>query len=168
MNVPVPIFCPLRPQESLQKMCRNVDCWPQSGKRCSRARRFRHSVLWYYIIVDTWRDLDSAPGAKWKASGRPPVSACPEHRRNSGPMWAIHPLSPFPCPLLVLTPQHTYSRGLPGLCAFRDDTPNRGPREFRGQVGWWVWTSTWRQSRVRRRCGMWNSQKVDKISSVKE
>ena len=83
-----------------------------------------------------------------------PVSACPEHRRNSGPMWAIHPLSPFPCPLLVLTPQHTYSRGLPGLCAFRDDTPNRGPREFRGQVGWWVWTSTWRQSRVRRRCGM--------------
>jgi hypothetical protein len=37
---------------------------------------------------------------------------------------------------------HTYSRGLPGLCSFRDDVPNpqevAGPREFRGQagVGW--------------------------------
>jgi hypothetical protein len=33
-----------------------------------------------------------------------------------------------------------YSRGLPGLCSFRDDAPNPqengGPREFRGQVGW--------------------------------
>jgi hypothetical protein len=32
-----------------------------------------------------------------------------------------------------------YSRGLPGLCSFRDDAPNPqetgGPREFRGQVG---------------------------------
>jgi hypothetical protein len=36
-------------------------------------------------------------------------------------------------------PQHTYSRGLPGLCSFRDDAPNPqetgGPREFRGQMG---------------------------------
>jgi hypothetical protein len=36
--------------------------------------------------------------------------------------------------------QHTHSRGLPGLCSFRDDAPNtqktEGPREFRGQVGW--------------------------------
>ena len=38
---------------------------------------------------------------------------------------------------------------LPGLCSFRDDAPNPqetgGPREFRGQVGWEVGTSTWRQ-----------------------
>ena len=36
--------------------------------------------------------------------------------------------------------EHTYSRGLQGLCSFRDDAPNPqetgGPREFRGQVGW--------------------------------
>jgi hypothetical protein len=38
-----------------------------------------------------------------------------------------------------MRPQHTYRRGLPGLCSFRDDAPNPqeivGPREFRGQVG---------------------------------
>jgi hypothetical protein len=39
-----------------------------------------------------------------------------------------------------MRPQHTYSRGLLGLCSFRDDIPNPqetagGPREFRGQVG---------------------------------
>ena len=36
-------------------------------------------------------------------------------------------------------PKHTYSRGFPGVCSFRDDTPKPqntgGPREFRGQVG---------------------------------
>ena len=35
-------------------------------------------------------------------------------------------------------PKHTYSRGFPGVCSFRDDTPKPqntgGPREFRGQV----------------------------------
>jgi hypothetical protein len=35
---------------------------------------------------------------------------------------------------------HIYSRGVPGLCSFRDDAPNPqetgGPMEFRGQVGW--------------------------------
>jgi hypothetical protein len=40
---------------------------------------------------------------------------------------------------LIWGPQHTYSRGLPGLCSFRDDAPNPqetgGPREFKGQVG---------------------------------
>ena len=39
-----------------------------------------------------------------------------------------------------MRPQHTHSRGLPGLCSFRDDAPNPqetgGPREFRGQLGW--------------------------------
>jgi hypothetical protein len=43
------------------------------------------------------------------------------------------------------TPQHTYSRGLPGLCSFRDDAPNSQktgrPREFRGQEEWRVVTS---------------------------
>jgi hypothetical protein len=38
-----------------------------------------------------------------------------------------------------MRPQHTYSRGLPGLCSIRDDAPNPqetgGHREFRGQVG---------------------------------
>jgi hypothetical protein len=33
----------------------------------------------------------------------------------------------------------THNRELPGLCSFRDDTPNPqetgGPREFRGQMG---------------------------------
>ena len=60
-------------------------------------------------------------------------------------------------------PQHTYSRGLPGLCSFIDDAPNPqetgGPRKFRGQVGWGDGASTWR--RVGRRCGMWSSHRVD-------
>jgi hypothetical protein len=52
-----------------------------------------------------------------------------------------------------------------GLSSFRDDTPNPqetgDPREFKGQVGWGVGKSTWRQ-KVGRRYGMWNSQKVDR------
>jgi hypothetical protein len=36
--------------------------------------------------------------------------------------------------------QHTYSRGLPDLCSFRDDAPNPqetgGSKEIRGQLGW--------------------------------
>ena len=39
---------------------------------------------------------------------------------------------------LIWGPQHIYSRGLPALCAFRDDAPNTqetgGPRDFRGLV----------------------------------
>ena len=35
-------------------------------------------------------------------------------------------------------PKHTYSRGFPGGCSFRDDAPKPqktgGPKEFRGQV----------------------------------
>ena len=38
-----------------------------------------------------------------------------------------------------MRPQHTYSRGLPGLCSFREYAPNPqetgGLREFRSQVG---------------------------------
>ena len=41
-----------------------------------------------------------------------------------------------------MRPQHTYSRGLPGLCSIRDDAPNHqetgSPKELRGQVGWGV------------------------------
>jgi hypothetical protein len=41
---------------------------------------------------------------------------------------------------LIAGPQHTYSRGLPGLCSSRDDAPNLqeigGPREFSGHVGY--------------------------------
>jgi hypothetical protein len=50
---------------------------------------------------------------------------------------------------LIWGPQHTYSRGLLGLCSFRDDAPNLqesgGPREFRGQVGWGLGASMWRR-----------------------
>jgi hypothetical protein len=68
--------------------------------------------------------------------------------------------------------------GLPGLCSFRDDAHNPkepgGPREFRGQMGWGMGTSTWRQGwggewghphgdkgGVGKRYGMWNSQRLD-------
>jgi hypothetical protein len=63
-----------------------------------------------------------------------------------------------------MRPQHTYSRGLLGLCSFRYDAPNpqetRCPREFIGQVWWEMGTSTWRQG-VGRRYVMWNNQRVD-------
>ena len=36
------------------------------------------------------------PKAEWKVFGCPPMSACPEHRRNSGQMWAILPTTPSP------------------------------------------------------------------------
>jgi hypothetical protein len=67
---------------------------------------------------------------------------------------------------LIWGPQHTCSRGLPGLCSFRDDAPNLqetgGPSEFRGQVGWVVGISTWRQGvGAGRRCGIWSSRRVD-------
>jgi hypothetical protein len=41
---------------------------------------------------------------------------------------------------LIWGSQHTYSRGLSGLCSFRDDAPNPqecgGSKLFRGQVNW--------------------------------
>jgi hypothetical protein len=44
-----------------------------------------------------------------------------------------------------MRPKHTYCRGLPGLCSFRDDAPNpqetRDPRE--GQVKWGPPHGTW-------------------------
>jgi hypothetical protein len=64
----------------------------------------------------------------------------------------------------------TYSRGLLGLCSFKDETPSTqesgGPREFRGHVAWEVGTSMWRQG-VERRYGKWSSRRVDKIWRVK-
>jgi hypothetical protein len=49
---------------------------------------------------------------------------------------------------VIWGPQHTYSKGLPGLCSFRDNVPNPletgGPRKFRGQVEWGLGTSMWR------------------------
>jgi hypothetical protein len=42
--------------------------------------------------------LRCPPGAEWKASGSPPTSTCPEHRRNSGQTQAILPPSSFPSP----------------------------------------------------------------------
>ena len=58
-----------------------------------------------------------------------------------------------------------HSRGLPGLCSFKDDAPNpqktRGPREFRGQVGL-HWGHPCRDRGVGRKYGMWNSQRVDR------
>ena len=52
-----------------------------------------------------------------------------------------------------------------GLCSFRDDAPNPeetgGPREFRGQVGYEMGVSIWRQGGLGRLCGMWSSQRVD-------
>jgi hypothetical protein len=49
-----------------------------------------------------------------------------------------------------------------GLCSFRGDAPNPqksgGPREFRGQMGWSVGASTWRQGGVGRSYGKWKSR----------
>ena len=52
------------------------------------------------------------------------------------------------------------------ICSFRDDASNPqetggGPREVRGQVGWELGASTWRQGEVGRRCGMGSSRRVD-------
>jgi hypothetical protein len=48
-----------------------------------------------------------------------------------------------------MRPPTTYSRGLSHLCSFRDDAPNPqetgGPGEYRGQMGFGVGISTWRQ-----------------------
>jgi hypothetical protein len=71
-------------------------------------------------------------------------------------------------------PKHI-SRGLLGLCSFRDDAPNPqetgGLREFRGQVGWgWGDIHVETGGRVGRRCGMSSSRKVDggnKIWNIK-
>jgi hypothetical protein len=57
-----------------------------------------------------------------------------------------------------------YNRGLLGLCSFRDDAPNpqetRSLREFRGQVGWGLGSSTWRWGGMGRRYEMWSSQRL--------
>ena len=78
-----------------------------------------------------------------------------------------------------MTPQHIYSRGLPGLGSVRDlPNPHKtgGPREFIGLGGWgceeWgLGTFSWKQA-VGRRYGVENSQsadqEVDKICSVKK
>jgi hypothetical protein len=52
----------------------------------------------------------------------------------------------------------TSSRKTGHQCSFRDDAPDPqetgGPREFRGQMGWRVVVSMWRQGVVwRRGCG---------------
>ena len=69
----------------------------------------------------------------------------PSYRRNSSLILDPRDLSNTGPPTdsihqLIWGTQHTYNRGLPGLCSFRDDAPNPqetgGPREFRGQVGW--------------------------------
>ena len=62
------------------------------------------------------------------------------------------------------------------MCSIRDDVPNpqetRGPREFRDQVGWGCRIGSGdfhMKTVVRRKYGMWNSQRVDggdKIWSV--
>jgi hypothetical protein len=65
---------------------------------------------------------------------------------------------------LIGGPQHTYSRGLAGLCSFRDDVPNPqetgGARVFRVQMGWRVEASMWKLGVVGRKYGMWNSWRV--------
>jgi hypothetical protein len=76
---------------------------------------------------------------------------------------------------LIWGPEHTYSRGLPGLCSFRDDAPNPqeigGPREFK-----FSWSRRWGHPHgdrgLGRRYALWNSRKVDgrrdKIWSIKK
>jgi hypothetical protein len=76
-----------------------------------------------------------------------------------------------------MRPQHTYREGLLGLCSFRDKACNPqetgGSREFGGQVGWAVGTSTWRKVGIEE---VWDLEQseggsgdgVNKICSVKE
>ena len=77
------------------------------------------------------------------------ISQTLDHQRDS-----IHQL--------IWGHQHTYSRGLLGLCSFRDDVPNPQetgvPREFRGLGGGGYAHG---DTRVGRRYGMWNSWRVD-------
>lgn len=55
---------------------------------------------------------------------------------------------------------HTYNRRLPGLCLFRDNTPNPqetgGPREFRG----WGWGGESRHPLGDRVVGWWGCATV--------
>jgi hypothetical protein len=52
------------------------------------------------------------------------------------------------------------------LDSVRKDVPNPQEtgdlREFRGQVGWGLGISMWRWGEVGRRCGMWNSRRVER------
>jgi hypothetical protein len=77
------------------------------------------------------------------------INLDPQDLANTGPPNRQHTPAD-------MSPQHTHSRGLPGLCSFRDDAPNPqetgGPREFKGQVGWGE--STWRWGGVVKRYGM--------------
>jgi hypothetical protein len=67
-----------------------------------------------------WINLDSPPKISWTL----------DHQTGS-----IHQL--------IWGPQHTYSRGLPGLCSFRDDVPN--PQETGGPGSLEVrWGGGWR------------------------
>jgi hypothetical protein len=67
---------------------------------------------------------------------------------------------------MIWSPQHTYSRGLLGLCSFRHDAPNpketgrpaSGSLESGGVV---AGASTWRPGGVRSRNGIWSSQRVN-------
>jgi hypothetical protein len=69
------------------------------------------------------------------------INLDPQDLSNTGPPNRHHTPAD-------MRPQHIYSRGLPGLCSFRDDAPNPqdtgGPREFRGQMGRRVGASPWR------------------------
>jgi hypothetical protein len=93
------------------------------------------------------------------------INLDPRDLSNIGPPNRQHPPA-------NRRPQHTYSRGLPGFCSFRDDPPNlqktRVSREFRSQLGWG--TFTWRQG-VGMSYGMWKSRRVvvgNKIWNVKK
>jgi hypothetical protein len=61
--------------------------------------------------------------------------------------------------------QHIYSRGLPSLGSIREDAPNlqenKGPKKFRGGVGWGGGGKILVETGAGRRYGMWNSQGVD-------
>jgi hypothetical protein len=52
--------------------------------------------------------LRCLPGVEWKASGSPPMSVCPEHRRNSGWTWAP-PFLLFPYTSIIL---HRFSNNV--------------------------------------------------------
>ena len=70
------------------------------------------------------------------------INLDPRDLSNTGPPNRQH------TPADMRPPTHLQKKP-PGLYSFRDDAPNLqetlGPREFRGQVGWRMRTSMWRQ-----------------------
>ena len=69
--------------------------------------------------------LGCSPRAEWKASSCPPMSACPEHRQNSGGMWILPPplhQGPFLVPTLSLGPLVILAKGLSILLVFSKET----------------------------------------------